>query len=70
LKLAGIVHYRYLYNILHKRPAFKDAHNTTAALENIIKEFVNAEYLQEVGRADPARGNRTGKMWAIKRWQS
>ena len=68
LKSAGIVHYRYLYNILHKRPAFKDAHNTTAALENIIREFVNADYMQEVQRHDPARGNRTGKMWAIKHW--
>jgi hypothetical protein len=66
LRSVGIVHYRYIYNILHKRPAFKDSHNTSMALDNIIREFVNAEYLQEVGRADPVRGNRTGKMWLIK----
>jgi hypothetical protein len=66
LKSAGIVHYRYIYNILHKRPAFKNAHNTSMALDNIIKEFVSTDYLQEVGRASAVRGNRTGKMWLIK----
>ncbi len=72
-----IVTYRYILPLLHKRAAFKNAHNgPSLALKNAIGEFVKAGDLiplangnTHLGVYDPTiaeiRKTRTGDMWWI-----
>lgn len=66
-KNQRVITYRYIKTMLHRQPAFRNAHNPKQALENMIQEFVSSSYLVEVKDRgmEKYRGNSLGKMWII-----
>jgi hypothetical protein len=65
-KAKRLVTYKYLHNMLHKQPAFKNAHNPKMALDNIIQTFERAEYMLKVDKRDfKMRGKSVAEMWCI-----
>jgi len=66
-KNQRVITYRYIHNMLHKRPAFRNAHNPKQALDNMIQQFVSAEYLAKVAPRgmEKYRGTSVADMWII-----
>lgn len=62
-----VITHKYIKTMLHRQPAFRNAHNPKQALENMIQEFVSSGYLIEVKERgmEKYRGNSVGKMWII-----
>ncbi|GGG72000.1 hypothetical protein [Edaphobacter dinghuensis] len=66
-KNQRVITYRYIKTMLHRQPAFRNAHNPKQALDNMIQEFVSSAYLIEVRDRgmEKYRGNSVGKMWLV-----
>lgn len=65
-KAKRVVTYRYIHNMLHKQPAFRNAPNPKMAFENMIEQFTKSEYLIKIHLAQKEmRGKSLAEMWFI-----